>query len=174
MSFSLQQGCQTSLEKKAKPGKKRQIVNYHILIIIFHCGLMVHITDTRSQKVVSYTSAQLQKRCLHMTNIERGKALYPHHSCIVIRKSTENGYPYSSASHKLVRVQPWEEQNTSPALLTFLCLVCTQCTHIFTTQKQCWWDANTETIHGQLLHLVSIQERWIIKEKWRFVKSIRH
>jgi len=33
----------------------------------------------------------LQKRCLHMTNIERSKALYPHHSCIVIRKSTENG-----------------------------------------------------------------------------------
>jgi len=27
------------------------------------------------------------------------KALYPHHSCIVICKSTENGCPYSSASH---------------------------------------------------------------------------
>jgi len=26
-----------------------------------------------------------------MTNIEGSKALYPHHSCIVIRKSTENG-----------------------------------------------------------------------------------
>jgi len=26
-----------------------------------------------------------------MTNIGRSKAVYPHHSCIVIRKSTENG-----------------------------------------------------------------------------------
>jgi len=24
----------------------------------------------------------------------------------------------------------------------------------FTTQKQYWWDANSETIHGQLLHLL--------------------
>jgi len=54
---------------------------------------MAHITDTRAQKVVSYTIQQrtLQKRCLHMTNIERSKVLYPHHSCIVIRKSTEHG-----------------------------------------------------------------------------------
>ena len=56
---------------------------------------MVHITDTRAQKVVSYTVHQrtLQKRCLHMTNIGRSKALYPHHSCIVIRKSTEKMRP---------------------------------------------------------------------------------
>jgi len=32
----------------------------------------------------------------------------------------------------------------------------------------------TETIHGQLLHLVSIQVCWIVEENWRFVKSIRH
>ena len=30
-----------------------------IIIIIFYCGLMVHITDTRAQKVVSYTSAHI-------------------------------------------------------------------------------------------------------------------
>ena len=59
--------------------------------------------------------------------------------------------------------------------LLFLCLVCTQCPHIFATQKQNWWDANTETTHEQLLHSVStIQECWIIEEKWRFAKSIRH
>ena len=61
-----------------------------------------------------------------------------------------------------------------PSTSYFSCLVCTQCPHIFATQKQYWWDANSETIHGQLLHLVSIQESWIIEEKWRFVKSIRH
>jgi len=29
------------------------------IIIIFYCGLMTHITDTRAQKVVSYTSAHI-------------------------------------------------------------------------------------------------------------------
>jgi len=44
----------------------------------------------------------------------------------------------------------------------FICLVGTQCPHIFTIQKQYWWDTNTETICRQLLYLVStIQERWI-------------
>ena len=45
----------------------------------------------------------------------------------------------------------------------------------YTKAMAYWWDADTETIHGQLLHLVStIQERWIIEEQWRVVKSIRH
>ena len=30
-----------------------------IIIMIFYCGLVVHITDTRAQKVVSYTSAHI-------------------------------------------------------------------------------------------------------------------
>jgi len=30
-----------------------------IIILIFYCGLIVHITDTRGQKVVSYTSAHI-------------------------------------------------------------------------------------------------------------------
>ena len=29
-----------------------------LIIMIFYCRLMVHITDTRTQKVVSYTSAK--------------------------------------------------------------------------------------------------------------------
>jgi len=48
---------------------------------------MVHITDTRAQKV----ERTLQKRGLHMTNTGKSKALHPHHTCIVIRKSTEIG-----------------------------------------------------------------------------------
>jgi len=49
-----------------------------------------------------------------------------------------------------------------PALLTFQSLVCSlHSVHIFLLHK-----SNTdETIHGQLLHLVSIQERWKIEEK---------
>jgi len=43
-----------------------------------------------------------------------------------------------------------------------------------TTQKQYWWDVNFETMHQQLFQIVTIMERWIIDEKWRFVKSIKH
>ena len=32
--------------------------------MIFYCGLMVHITDTRTQKVVSYTSAHITETVL--------------------------------------------------------------------------------------------------------------
>jgi len=35
-----------------------------IIIMIFYCGLMVHITDTRTQKVVSYTSAHITETVL--------------------------------------------------------------------------------------------------------------
>jgi len=31
----------------------------YIIIMIFYCTLVVHITDTRAQKVVSYTSAHI-------------------------------------------------------------------------------------------------------------------
>jgi len=31
----------------------------NIIIIIFYCGLMVHITDIGAQKAVSYTSAHI-------------------------------------------------------------------------------------------------------------------
>ena len=32
--------------------------------MMFYCGLMVHITDTRTQKVVSYTSAHITETVL--------------------------------------------------------------------------------------------------------------
>ena len=67
----------------------------------------------------------------------------------------------------LAHDQHWEEQNTSTALLAF-CMrgVCTHCPHR---------EANIETFHKQLMHLVSImQEHWIFEEKLRHFKSIRH
>jgi len=30
-----------------------------VMIMIFYCGLVVHITDTRAQKVVRYTSVHI-------------------------------------------------------------------------------------------------------------------
>ena len=38
--------------------------NNNIIIMIFYCGLIVHITDTRTQKVVSYTSAHITETVL--------------------------------------------------------------------------------------------------------------
>ena len=62
-----------------------------------------------------------------------------------------------------------------PSTSYFFYAWCVQCPNIFTKQKQNWWDAHRETTHEQLLHSAStIQERWIIEEKWRFAKSIRH
>jgi len=52
---------------------------------------MVHITDTRAQKVVSYTSAHITQTVFAHNNIRRIKAVYHHHSCIVIGKITEYG-----------------------------------------------------------------------------------
>ena len=52
---------------------------------------MVNITVTRAQKVVSCTSAHITETVLAHDHTGRSKAVYPHHSCIVIRKSTENG-----------------------------------------------------------------------------------
>ena len=52
---------------------------------------MVHITDTRAQKVVSYTSSHITETVFAHDQHWRSKAVYPHHNCIVIRKSTENG-----------------------------------------------------------------------------------
>ena len=62
-----------------------------MIIMIFYCRLMVHITETRAQKVVSYPSAHITETVFAQDHTGRSKALYPHHSCIVIRKSIENG-----------------------------------------------------------------------------------
>ena len=108
-----------------------------IVIKVFYCGLVVHITDTRAQKMVSYTVA--------------------HYRIGVCTWPTLRGAKHFNS--------------------TYFCKLglYTLHAHFFTTQNIYWWDANTETIHQQLLHLVFImQECWIIEEKWRFVKSIRH
>ena len=43
------------------------------------------------------------------------------------------------------------------------------------TQKQYWWDGCTRPTHHQLLQLLTvIQKSYIIAEKWRSVKTIRH
>ena len=67
--------------------------------MIFYCGLMVHITVTRAQKMVSCTSAHITETVLAHDHTGTSKAVYLHHSCIVICESTENGLPYSRALH---------------------------------------------------------------------------
>jgi len=147
-----------------------------IIILIIYCGLVVHIIDTRAQKVVSYTSAHITETVFaHDQHCEEQGCL-----------SLPQLYRHSQKHRKWINhtVGHWTTGvSTYPALRgarhfpstsCFLCLVSTQCPHIFATQMQYWWDAILETIHRQLLHLVSKQECWIIEEKWRFVKSIRH
>jgi len=87
---------------------------------------MVHITYTRAQKVVSYTSAHITETVFEhweeqssLSSPQLYRHLQKHRKWITIQQGISQPV--------LVRVQPWEEQDTFPALLTFLCLVCTQC-----------------------------------------------
>ena len=124
----------------------------------FYCGLVVHITDTRAQKVVSYTSAHITETVFaHDQHWEE-------QSCL----SSPQLYRHSQKHRKWIdhTVRHYTTGvNTCPALRgarhfpstsCFLCLVFTQCPHIIATQKQYWWDANSETIQGQLLHLAVV------------------
>jgi len=42
-----------------KQKQLKHIRKSHYIIIIFYCGLVVHMTDTRAQKVASYISARI-------------------------------------------------------------------------------------------------------------------
>jgi len=70
-----------------------------IIITILYCGFVVHITDTRAQKVVSYTSARITQTVFahdqHWSeqNTLSSPQLYRH------SQEQKNGYPYSSALH---------------------------------------------------------------------------
>jgi len=63
---------------------------------------MVHITDTRTQIWLAIHQRTLQKQCLHMTNIGKSKAVYPHHSCMYRHLQEHRNWkwiPYSRALH---------------------------------------------------------------------------
>ena len=60
-------------------------------IIIFYWGSWFISQTQEHKKWLAIHQRTLQKRSLRMTNIGRSKALHPHYSCIVIRKSTEDG-----------------------------------------------------------------------------------
>ena len=69
------------------------VAEYNNIIMIFYCGLMVHITDTRAQNVVSCTLAHITETVFaHDQHWEEQSSLSsPQLYLIVIRKSTENG-----------------------------------------------------------------------------------
>ena len=62
----------------------------HVQFVVFSAVSRQHLQFSSVLWLVIHQRT-LQKRCLHMTNTGRSRAVYPHHSCIVIRKSTENG-----------------------------------------------------------------------------------
>ena len=45
---------------------------------MFYCGLVVHITDTRAQKMDKPYSKALHNRCQYVSSLERSKALSQH------------------------------------------------------------------------------------------------
>ena len=109
-----------------------------IIIMVFYCGLVVHITDTRAQKVVSYTSAHITETVFaHDQHWEEQSCLsspqrYRH------SQNTEKWINHTVGHYttgvSTVRVQPWEEQGTFPALLTFYAR-CVHSVHIFLLHK---------------------------------------
>jgi len=126
-----------------------------IIIIMFYCGLVVHITDTRAQKVVSYTSAHITESVFALDQH------WEEQSCLSSPQLYRHSQEHIKMDKPYIVRHYTTDVSTCPALRGarhfpstsyFLCSVCTQCPHIFATQKQYWWDANSETIHGQLLH----------------------
>ena len=104
--------------------------------MIFYCGLVVHITDTRAQKVVSYTSAHItetvfahdqhweEQRCLSSPQLYRHSQKY--------RKwinHTVGHYTTGVSTCPALR-----GARHFPSTSYFLCLVCTQCPHFCYTK----------------------------------------
>jgi len=100
--------------------------------MIFYCGLMVHITETRAHKVFCCTSAHITETVLaHDQHWEEQSSLsspqlYRHSQKHRKMDNHTVGHYTTGVSTcpALRRARP------IPALLTFLCLVCTQCPHI--------------------------------------------
>jgi len=99
-----------------------------------------------------------------MTILERSKTFYHHHNCVVIHKSTN--MDSHTVAHYRIGVCTWPvlrgaKHSNSISYLLYAWAVGYRPTlhiHFFTTQKQYWWDAIIETIHQQLLQLVSIRK----------------
>ena len=104
--------------------------------MIFYCGLMVHITETRAHKVFCCTSAHITETVLaHDQQWEEQSSLsspqlYRHSQKHRKMDNHTVGHYTTGVSTcpALRRARP------IPALLTFLCLVCTQCPHIYYTK----------------------------------------
>jgi len=102
-----------------------------IIIMIFYCGLMVHTTDKRAQKVFCCTSAHITETVLaHDQHWEGANQfiLFTAVSSFAKAQKMDNhtvGHYTTGVSTcpALRRARP------IPALLTILCLVCTQCPH---------------------------------------------
>ena len=67
---------------------------------------MAHITDTRA-KWLGKHQRTLQKRCLHMTNIGRSRALYPHHSWAQRMDNHTVGHHITEVSNEHGQHQDW-------------------------------------------------------------------
>jgi len=99
---------------------------------------MVHITDTQAQKVVCYTSSHITETVFAHDQHWEGQSTLS--SPQLYRHSQEHKkwitIQQRITQPVLVRVQPWEEQNTFAALLTFLFYAwCVHSVHISLLHK---------------------------------------
>jgi len=115
--------------------------------------------------------------------MERSKTVHQHHNTTTVLSFTRAQDMVShTVMHYRIGVCTWptnivERSKTFNSSSYFLCAWFVYIAHTFFSFYwwERWWDANAETMHQQLLQLVSIiQELWITEEKLRFVKSIRH
>ena len=146
-----------------------------IMIMIFYCGLMVHITDTRAQNVFCCTSAHITETVLaHDQHWEEQSSLsspqlyrhsQKHRKWITIQ--------YGITQPMLVRVQPWDEQGLSQHFLLFYAW-CVHSVHILYYTKATLVRRklrnNSRTTTAFVLH-TGVLNNW---GKMKFVKSIRH
>jgi len=113
-----------------------EIIIITIIMMMFYCGLVVHITDTRVPKVVSCTSAHIAETVFaHDQHWEEQSCLT---SSQLYRHSQKHrkwiNHTVGITQPVLVHVQPWEEQGTFPARLTFYAW-CVHSNHIFLLHK---------------------------------------
>ena len=66
--------------------------------MIFYCALMVHITDTRTQNVVSYSSAHITETVLaHDQHWEEQSSYIYHTKAILVRHKLRNNSQTTTA-----------------------------------------------------------------------------
>jgi len=106
--------------------------------MIFYYGLVVHITETRAQKVVSYTSAHITETVFaHGQHWEEQSCLSSpqlYHHSQKHRKWINHTVALAHHTTGVSTCSALRGERHFPSPSYFLCLVCTQCPLFFYTK----------------------------------------